>query len=148
MDLIKKIDEDLKNAMRKKDKFRLNVLRSLKSAVKYEVIEAGKQLNEEDIFTVLQKQIKSRLQAIEMYEKGGRTELAENEKAEVAIISKYMPEPLTEAEITDLVEAAISELQAKSMKDMGSVMGALKSKVGSRVDGKILSQIVRNKLSQ
>jgi uncharacterized protein YqeY len=148
MELLKRIDEDLKNAMRNKDKFRLNVLRSLKSAIKYEIIEAGDQLNDEEIFVVLKKQIKSRLQAIEMYEKGGRSELAENEQAEVTIISEYMPTPLTEAETVDLVEATISELQAQSMKDMGSVMGSLKSRFGSRIDGKILSQIVRDKLSQ
>jgi len=148
MDLLKRIEKDLITAMREKDKFRLLVLRSLKSAIKYEVIEAGSQLSDDKVITILEKQVKSRQQATELYEQGGRQELADKEKAEITLISEYLPEPLSKAEITTLVVATIKELLASSMKDMGSVMGAIKGKVGSRADGKILSQIVREKLSQ
>ncbi len=144
--MIKQIEKDIILALRKKDKDRLKVLRSLKSAIKYKEIELGTKLSEDVIISVLKGQVKSREQAVELYIRGDRPELAEIETKEIEIIESYLPEPMSESEIEKEVDNTISELNAESMKDMGRVMKALKEKLGSRADGKVLSIIVKNKL--
>ena len=144
--MIKQIEKDIILALREKDKDRLKVLRSLKSAIKYKEIELGKKLSEDVIISVLKGQVKSREQAVELYIRGDRPELAEIETKEIEIIESYLPEPMSESEIEKEVDNTISELNAESMKDMGRVMKALKEKLGSRADGKVLSIIVKNKL--
>lgn len=144
--MIKQIEKDIISALRKKDKDRLKVLRSLKSAIKYKEIELGKKLSEDVIISVLKGQVKSREQAVELYIRGDRPELAEIETQEIEIIESYLPEPMSELEIEKEVDNTISELEAESMKDMGRVMKVLKEKFGSRADGKVLSIIVKNKL--
>ena len=144
--MIKQIEKDIISALREKDKDRLKVLRSLKSAIKYKEIELGKKLSEDIIISVLKGQVKSREQAVELYIRGDRLELAEIETKEIEIIESYLPEPMSESEIEKEVDNTISELNAESMKDMGRVMKALKEKLGSRADGKVLSIIVKNKL--
>ncbi len=145
--MIKKISADIKDALLKKEKKRLNVLRYLKSALKNKEIELRKELSEEEGMSVLQSQVKSRQQALELYIQGERPELAEIEKYEIEIIKSYLPEPLTEAEMEIEVEKMLSELNAESMKDMGRVMKALSQKLGKRANGKILSNLVRTRLS-
>ncbi|MFO7895490.1 MAG: GatB/YqeY domain-containing protein [Candidatus Cloacimonadales bacterium] len=147
MELMNKIEHDLKNAMREKAKFRLNVLRSLKSAVKYEAIESKEELSDETVLKILKKQVKSRQQAIELYQQGDREDLAAKEKAEIEIILEYLPTPLSEQEVAAAVSKTIAELEATSMKDMGKVMGSLKASLGGRADGKLLSSLVRKQLS-
>ncbi|MCK4311239.1 MAG: GatB/YqeY domain-containing protein [Candidatus Cloacimonetes bacterium] len=144
--MIKQIEKDIILALREKDKDRLKVLRSLKSAIKYKEIELGTKLSEDVIISVLKGQVKSREQAVELYIRGDRPELAEIETKEIEIIESYLPEPMSESEIEKEVDNTISELNAESMKDMGRVMKALKEKLGSRADGKVLSIIVKNKL--
>ena len=144
--MISKIEEDIIQALRKKDKDRLIVLRSLKSAVQYQQIELGRELEEKEIILVLAGQVKSRQQAIELYLQGNRPELAEKETREIEIINFYLPQKMSEAEIEVEVNKAITELNASSMKDMGLVMKAMKEKIGNQADGKKLSEIVRNKL--
>ncbi|MBC8415204.1 MAG: GatB/YqeY domain-containing protein [Candidatus Cloacimonetes bacterium] len=144
--MISKIEEDIIQALREKDKDRLTVLRSLKSAVQYQQIELGRELEEKEIIAVLAGQVKSRQQAIELYLRGNRPELAEKETREIEIINFYLPQKMPEAEIEVEVNKAITELNASSMKDMGLVMKAMKEKLGNRIDGKKLSEIVRNKL--
>ena len=145
--MIKKISADIKDALLKKEKKRLNVLRYLKSALKNKEIELKKELSEEEGMSVLQSQVKSRQQALELYIQGERPELAEIEKFEIEIIKSYLPEPLTEAEMEIEVDKMLSELNAESMKDMGRVMKALSQKLGKRANGKILSNLVRTRLS-
>lgn len=145
--MIKKISTDIMSALREKDKNRLQVLRSIKAALKYKEIELKKELSQDEIIAVLNTQLKRREQAIELYIQGERTDLADIEKYEIEIIKTYLPEPLTEAEMEIEVDEAIAELNAESMRDMGKVMKALKEKLGSKADGKILSSIVRAKLS-
>ncbi len=145
--MIKKISTDIISALREKDKNRLQVLRSIKTALKYREIELKKELSQDEIIAVLNTQLKRREQAIELYIQGERTDLADIEKYEIEVIKTYLPEPLTEAEIEIEVGEAIAELNAESMRDMGIVMKALKEKLGSKADGKILSSIVRAKLS-
>ncbi len=145
--MIKKITADIKDALLKKEKKRLNVLRYLKSALKNKEIELRKELSEEESMSVLQSQVKSRQQALELYIQGERPELAEIEKYEIETIESYLPEPLTEAEMEIEVEKMLSELNAESMKDMGKIMKALSQKLGKRANGKILSNLVRTRLS-
>ncbi|HHE38568.1 MAG TPA: GatB/YqeY domain-containing protein [Candidatus Cloacimonetes bacterium] len=145
--MINRITNDIKKALLNKQKEELLVLRSLKSALKYIEIEQKKELTEEESIKVLKNQVKSREQAIELYIQGNRPELAEKEEFEIKIIKAYLPEPLTEAEMETEVTKTISELQAESMKDMGKVMKALSQKLGTRADGKILSNLVRQKLA-
>lgn len=144
--MISKIEEDIIQALREKDKDRLIVLRSLKSAVKYQQIELGRELEEDEVISVLAGQVKSRQQAIELYLQGNRPELAEKETREIAIINFYLPRKMSEAEMEVEVDKAVTELNASSMKDMGLVMKTIKEKLGNRADGKILSDIVRKKL--
>ncbi len=144
--MISKIEEDIIQALRGKDKNRLIVLRSLKSAVKYRQIELGRELEEDEVISVLAGQVKSRQQAIELYLQGNRPELAEKETREIAIINFYLPRKMSEAEMEVEVDKAVTELNASSMKDMGLVMKTIKEKLGNRADGKILSDIVRKKL--
>ena len=145
--MIKKISADIMSALREKDKKRLQVLRSIKSALKYREIELKKELSQDESIAILNTQLKKREQAIELYLQGERTDLADIEKYEIEIIKTYLPEPLTETEMEIEVDEAIAELNAESMRDMGKVMKALKEKLGSKADGKILSSIVRAKLS-
>lgn len=146
--MINRISVDIKDALFKKDKKLLNVLRYIKSALKNKEIELKKELSEEESMSVLQSQVKSRQQALELYIRGERPELAEIEKYEIEIIKSYLPEPLTEAEMETEVEKILSELNAESMKDMGKVMKALSQKLGKRANGKILSILVRTRLSK
>ena len=145
--ILKQITTDMTEALRNKEKERLTVLRSLKSALKNREIELKNELNEEECIAVLSRQVKSREQSIELYLQGGRQDLADQEKFEIEIIRTYLPQPLSEAELENEVEETISRLQASGMKDMGPVMKDLKSRLGSRADGKILSSIVRQKLA-
>lgn len=144
--MISKIEEDIIQALREKDKYRLIVLRSLKSAVKYQQIELGRELEEDEVISVLAGQVKSRQQAIELYLQGNRPELAEKETREIEIINFYLPQKMSEAEMEVEVDKAITELKASSMKDMGLVMKTMKEQLGNQVDGKIISEIVRKKL--
>ena len=144
--MINQIESDIIAALRSKDKNRVKILRSLKSALKYKAIDGKKDLSDEDVIIVLQGQVKSRQQAIELYIRGDRPELAEIEKNEIDIITNYLPQPLSEKELELEVDLTIKDLTEPSMKDMGSIMKTLKEKLGSKADGKILSSIVRAKL--
>ncbi len=144
--MLKRINIDLKKAMQEKDKDLLKVLRALKSAVQYQKLEKKKELSDEEIISVFKGQVKQRQQAAELYIQGKRPELAEIENREIDIIKAYLPEELSEAELEKEVSEAIAHLNAESMKDMGNVMKYLKEKLGSNVDGKSLSAIVRREL--
>ena len=149
MTLFERIDADLKDAMRAKDAMRLGVLRMLKSALKYGAIEksgADAELGDADAVQVIRKQAKQRQDSIESFEKGGRAELAEKEKAELAILNSYLPQQLSAEELAKVVSEAIAEVGATSKAQMGAVMKALQAKVAGRADGKSLSQEVQKQL--
>ena len=149
MTLFERIDADLKDAMRAKDAMRLGVLRMLKSALKYGAIEksgADAELNDADAVQVIRKQAKQRQDSIDSFEKGGRAELAEKEKAELAILNSYLPQQLSAEELAKVVSEAIAEVGATSKAQMGAVMKALQAKVAGRADGKSLSQEVQKQL--
>ena len=150
MTLPARIDADLKDAMRAKDATRLGVLRMLKSALKYGAIEkagAGAELSDADAVQVIRKQAKQRQDSIDSFEKGGRAELAEKEKAELAILHSYLPQQLNADELAKVVRETVAEVGATSKAQMGAVMKALQAKVAGRADGKALSQEVQKQLS-
>src|SRR5580765_1191341 len=149
MTLTQQIDSDLKDAMRAKDATRLGVLRMLKSALKYSAIEksgAAGELDDAETTQVIRKQVKQRQDSIESFEKGGRAELAEKEKAEIAVLNQYLPQAMSAAELQKIVADTIREVGASSRAQMGAVMKALQQKIAGRADGKTLSAEVQKQL--
>ena len=143
-----KIAADMKDAMRAKDAARLSTLRLLKSAVEYHKIEKKQeQLTDVDVTAVIKKQIKQRQDSIEGFEKGGRADLVEKEKAELAVLKAYLPEELSQAQVEDVVKATIAELGAATKTDMGKVMKAVQAKLAGRADNRLVSQIVSANLT-
>ena len=150
MTLQQRVDSDLKEAMRAKDGTKLGVLRMLKSALKYAAIEksgAEAELSDAEAIQVIRKQAKQRQDSIESFEKGGRAELADKEKEELAILNTYLPQGITPDELAKVVRETIAELGATSKAQMGAVMKALQAKVGGRADGKTLSSEVQKQLT-
>jgi uncharacterized protein YqeY len=143
------IQEDLKDAMLAKDENRLSTVRMLKSALQYFEIQkgAGYSATDEDVIEVVGREIKKRKESIELYEKGGRPELAEKEKRELEILQKYLPEQMSEDEIRKLIDEAINQTGASSIQEMGKVMGMLAPQIKGKADGGMVSMIVREKLS-
>src|SRR4051794_8404986 len=151
MTLHERLDSDLKQAMRAKDTTKLGVLRMLKSALKYAAIAksgAEADLSDAEAVQVIRKQAKQRQDSIESFEKGGRAELAEKEKEELAILNSYLPQAMSPEELAKVVRETIAEIGATSRAQMGAVMKALQTKAGSRVDGKTLSAEVARQLNQ
>jgi uncharacterized protein len=144
--LLEKINTDLVTAMKAKDEAVVSALRMLKSAIKYKEIDLKEEMKDEDVIEVLSKQAKQRKESIEGFEKGGRTESAAKEKAELALIEKYLPAALGEAEIAALIEEAVKTTGAAGPRDMGKVMGFLTPKVKGRADMGKLSGMVKAKL--
>ena len=150
MTLSERLDSDLKDAMRAKDAAKLGVLRMLKSALKYAVIEksgAEGELDDAATTQVIRKQVKQRQDSIESFEKGGRPELVAKEKAELEILNSYLPQSLGTEELAKLVRDTIAEVGATSKAQMGAVMKAVQVKAAGRADGKTLSQEVQKQLS-
>ena len=149
MSLADQIDSDLKDAMRARDTARLGVLRMMKSALKYAAIEksgAEGELDNAEATQVIRKQVKQRQDSIESFERGGRPELAEKEKAELAILNAYLPAAMSAEELTRVVREIIAEIGATSKAQMGAVMKALGPKVAGRADGRTLSHEVQRQL--
>jgi uncharacterized protein YqeY len=150
MSLSDQIMSDLKEAMRAKDSTSLAVLRSLKTALKNLAIEkhgAGGELDSSTEIGVVRTAIKQRNDSVEQFEKAGRQDLADNEKAEISILTKYLPASLSEEEITKLIDEAINDSGATSRKEMGQVMKILQDKAAGRVDNKTLSAAVMQRLA-
>jgi uncharacterized protein YqeY len=149
MNLKDKIQEDLKQAMLSKSEEKLSTIRMLKSALQYHEIQkggAGYTATDEDVIEVVGREIKKRKESIELYEKGGRQELADKEKRELEVLQGYLPEQMSEEEVRKLVEETIQSLGASTMQDMGKVMGALSAKTKGKADGSLVSSIVREQL--
>ena len=149
MTLQQRVDSDLKEAIRAKDATKLNVLRMLKSALKYAAIaksDAEAELSDAEAVQVIRKQAKQRQDSIESFEKGGRAELAEKEKEELTILNTYLPQGMTSDELAKVVRETIAELGATSKAQMGAVMKALQPKIAGRADGKTLSAEVSRQL--
>jgi len=145
-----RIPEDLKSAMKAKDTLALNALRALKTALTNAAIEKGglgTPLEESEVLAVIRKQIKQRQDSIEQFEKANRPELAATEKAEIAVLERYLPAALSAEEIAALVEQAVAETGATGKADMGKVMKLAQERSAGRADGKTLSQEILKRLS-
>jgi len=149
-DLAARIPEDIKSAMKAKDAVTLNTLRALKTAMSNASIEKGHltaPLDDAEVTALIRKQIKQRQDSYEQFSKAGRDELAASEKAEMAVLEKYLPAAMTAEEIAALVEAAVAESGATSKADMGKVMKLAQERSAGRADGKTLSQEVAKRLA-
>ena len=147
MTIKEKLQQDLKESLKKKDTLRLNTVRSIINAIKNKEIDLRRELEEEEIYGILTTLAKQRRESIEQYEKGGRQDLVEQETKELEIIKEYLPEQLSEEEIEKIVKETIEEVNATSMKDMGKVMKAVMPKVKGRADGKKVNEMVKKILS-
>jgi uncharacterized protein YqeY len=149
--LREQINDAMKSAMKSQDKLRLSTLRLINAAIKNADIEArgaGRDaLPDGDILSLLQKLIKQRQESVELYDRGGRAELAAQERDEIAIISGFLPKQLSEAEAKEAIAGAIRETGAASVKDMGKVIAALKARYAGRMDFAKASALVKGMLS-
>ncbi len=146
MSLEEKLNQDLKEAIKAKDEDRKRVIRLALSAIKLATVEKQEKLEDGDVLSVLQKEVKSRQETIVDAEKANRQDLVDTAKAEMAILEEYLPEGLTPEELEALIKETIAEVGASSMADMGNVMKAVMPKVQGRADGGQVNQLVRQLL--
>lgn len=147
MTLKNTIQDNVKQAMRDRDRRRLGVLRLVTAAIKQKEVDERIELDDTAVLAVLDKMVKQRRESLEQYEKAGRDDLAAQEQFELEVLQEYMPEPLGEAQLNELIDQAIESAGAQSMRDMGPVMAALKDQVQGRADMKAVSAAVRSRLS-
>ncbi|RWR15160.1 GatB/YqeY domain-containing protein [Siminovitchia fortis] len=148
MSLLDRLNEDMKQAMKSKEKEKLSVIRMLKASLQNEAIKQGhKQLSEDEELTVLSREVKQRKDSLHEFEKAGREDLAQKIREELEFVSNYMPEQLSEEEVEELVRKAIADTGASTKADMGKVMGALMPKVKGKADGALVSRLVQRHLS-
>jgi len=146
MTLKNKITEDMKAAMRAKDSARLSTVRLLLAAMKQKEVDERVVLTDADVLAIIDKMVKQRRESIAQFDKAGRADLSEAEKAEIGVLSGYLPQQLSEAEVGAAIAAAISESGAAGVKDMGKVMAVLKPKLAGRADMGKVSGLVKSKL--
>ncbi|GAB3220260.1 GatB/YqeY domain-containing protein [Glycomyces halotolerans] len=142
------LETDMRSALKSKDKVTLGTLRMVLAAVRNEEVagKSARELSDDEVIKVLIKQAKQRREAAEAFQDGGRPEQAQGELAEEAVIKRYLPEELSEAELTDIVRSTIAEGGFSGPKDMGKVMKAVQPKVAGRADGKVVAGIVKAEL--
>ena len=146
MELHEKIDEALKKAIREKNETAKGALRMLLTSLKLKEKEIRRQLVETEIYQVISSLVKQRQDSIEHYKAGGRTDLATKEEDEIGILQDFMPQQLSSEELEKMVEEAVGEAGAASVKEMGRVMKILMPKVAGRADGKVVNELVRRRL--
>ena len=134
--------------MKAGDRLKLSTLRMLVAAIKQKEIDTRSDISDDDIISIIEKQMQQRLEAAEQYEAAGRNELFEKESQEAEILKAYLPEKMGEEEVKGMIEKIISEMGEISMKEMGNVMSALKDQAGSKIDMKLASQMVREIISK
>jgi len=142
-----RIQVDVKSAMRAQDKERVSILRLILAAIKQKEVDENIQLDDVQTLAVLDKMVKQHRDSITQYQQGGRTDLVEKETRELSVVQSYLPTPLTDTEINDLLQKAIQEAGATSMQDMGKVMSAMKPMVQGKADMSRVSALVKEKLS-
>lgn len=147
MTIKEQITNDLKDAMRAKDKKKLDALRLITAAIKQIEVDERIEVDDDRLLSILDKMAKQRRESIEQFEKAGREDLVAQEQYELDVISNHLPEPLTEEEIRQLIDEAMQQLDAKTMAEMGKVMAQLKPKLQGRADMSEVSKIIRAKLS-
>jgi uncharacterized protein YqeY len=142
-----RIQEDVKTALRAHERERLAVLRLISAAIKQKEVDERIELNDEQVLAVLDKMVKQRRESIEQFEQAGRKDLVDKERYELESIQAYLPAPLGEAELAEMIQAVIVQLGASSVRDMGPVMNALRGQVQGRADMKAVSEAVKARLS-
>lgn len=143
MALMEQLTADMKEAMKAHDKDRLAVIRMARGAVRQKEIDGKKKLDDNEIIAVLSKEVKMRRDSIDEFKKGNRQDLVDKTQAEIDVLMGYLPKQMSEEEVKKLVEEAVAQTGATTMKDMGKVMGALMPKVKGRADGKMVNNLVR-----
>jgi len=137
------LNQDMKTALKAGEKDRLSVIRMAKSAILYAEKEKLHELNDEEVIEVLFREVKKRKQDMEEYRRLGREDVAKSLEQEVAILSSYLPQPLTQEELEEIVRQTITEVGANGLKDMGKVMGAIMPKIKGRADGGLVNSLVK-----
>jgi len=145
--LKKRITDDMKSAMKAKDKQTLKAVRMILGAIKQKEVDDRIELDDAQVMAVIQKMVKQRKDSISQFSDAGRTDLVEVEEAELVVINSYMPEQLSDAEVAAAVDKAIIDSGADSMKDMGKLMGMLKSQLDGKADMGLVSRLIKDKLS-
>jgi uncharacterized protein YqeY len=147
MSMVTRLEEEVKDAMRARDNDRRDALRLILSSLKSAEKDLQRALSDEEELQVLQRERKKRTEAAEAFRGGGREQQALNEEAELAVLEEFMPEPISEDELEQIVDDAIAENKATSMRDMGRVMADVMPQIAGRADGSAVSQLVREKLA-
>ena len=147
MSLEERLVEEMKQVMKSNDKLRLSTIRMIRSALKNKEIELRKKLTDEDIVKVVQGMVRKGEESVEQFQAGGRTDLVEKEKREIEILKSFLPQPLSQEEILKIIDQSIQETQASSPKDIGKVMKSVIPKIGGKADGKLINQLVKERLS-
>ncbi len=142
-----RIQEDIKSAMRAKEKRRLGAMRLMSAAIKQREVDERISLDDTQVIIVLDKMLKQRRDSLAQYEKANRQDLADQESYEIKLIQEFLPQPLSDAEVADLIDAAISQTNATSFKELGQVMAILKPQVQGRADMRAISLSVKKRLS-
>ncbi|WP_225743960.1 GatB/YqeY domain-containing protein [Marinilactibacillus sp. Marseille-P9653] len=145
---LEELNQDMKVAMKAKDRESLTTIRMLKSALQNEQINKGEELTDDEELTVLAREKKQRLESLHEFQEADRKDLVEKLEKELSIVDRYLPEQLTEEEISQIVQDAVVQTGADSMKDMGKVMGAILPQVKGKADGSLVSSLVKKELSK
>jgi len=146
MNLAERLNDDMKQAMRDGNKFRLQTIRMVRASIKNQEIELRRPLDDNETLNILSRELKQRRDSLQDFERGGREDLVSNVRAEIEIISEYLPRQLTEEEIKAIVVQTMQETGASSKADLGKLMGALMPKVKGVADGKLVNAIVQQSL--
>ena len=147
MALENRLVEEMKQAMKSNDKLRLSTIRMIRTAVKNKEIEQRKPLDDEGIMRVIQGMVRKSEESVEQFKTGGRMDLVEKETKEIETMKSYLPQPLSREEVLNVIDQTIEETQATSLKDLGKVMKSLMPKLGGKVDGALVNQWVKERLS-
>ncbi|MFV8826703.1 GatB/YqeY domain-containing protein [Alkalihalobacterium sp. APHAB7] len=147
MNLLDRLTDDMKAAMKSKEKEKLSVIRMVKSSLQNEQIKLRRELSEDETLTVLNRELKQRRESLHEFEKANRDDLASKLHGEIEVLQQYLPEQLSEEEVTQIVQETISEVGATSTADFGKVMGAIMPKVKGKADGGLVNRLVKQHLS-
>jgi uncharacterized protein YqeY len=147
MSLEERLLEEMKLAMKSNEKLKLSTIRMIRSALKNKEIDLRKKLEDEDIVKVIQAMVRKGEESVDQFQTGGRMDLVEKEKSEIEIMKSFLPQPLSQEEILKIIDQSIQETQASSLKDLGKVMKSVMPKMGGKADGKLINQLVKERLS-
>ncbi|WP_077214022.1 GatB/YqeY domain-containing protein [Bacillus dakarensis] len=147
MSLLERLNQDMKQAMKNKEKEKLTVIRMIKASIQNEAIKLGQELSEEQELTVLSREVKQRKDSLHEFEKAGREDLVDKIRTELQYVEEYMPEQLSEEELSQIVQETINEIGAASKAEMGKVMAAIMPKVKGKADGSLVNKLVQQHLS-